>query len=216
MSGDGAGAGVRVALCAQRTVIAAGLRHVLQEADIEVVGCTSTVTGIPGLCSETSPQILLCEWPINGDLISAISEVTGMGLHVVLLSAEPATDDELFELLREGVSGWLTLDIPPDRLARALQGVAAGEAALPRRLVRKVLTEFSRTNRLTVVASSGRPVPLAPREGEVLRMLALDLSTDAMAGRLGVQAVTVRGYVSSLLRKLEVASRRDAAALLRK
>jgi DNA-binding NarL/FixJ family response regulator len=124
-------------------------------------------------------------------------------------------DEDLFAALRAGAAGYLLKDMDPARLAPALRGVVAGEAAVPRMLVARVVEEFRSSERrpsLPLVRSRG--ARLTAREWEVLELLRERLTTGEIAHRLGLSTVTVRRHVSSILAKLRVPDRRAMQQLL--
>jgi DNA-binding NarL/FixJ family response regulator len=95
--------------------------------------------------------------------------------------------------------------------------VLAGEAALPRQLMARVLDEFRtrrKRRRLPLVRQLG--ADLSEREWEVLELLGEGLSTRGVAQRLGIGEVTVRRHTSAVVRKLGVADRAAALALLQR
>ncbi len=95
-------------------------------------------------------------------------------------------DDDLFDSLRAGARGYLLKDMDPDRLGPALHGVLAGEAALPRSLVSRVLEEFQGRSRRKLFVQAQRPTQLTSREWEVMELLREGLSTEEVAERLFV------------------------------
>jgi DNA-binding NarL/FixJ family response regulator len=129
---------------------------------------------------------------------------------VVMLTVS-RTDTDLFDALRAGASGYLLKDIDPARLPHALEG----EAALPRHLVSLLIEEFrERRGRRRIPLLGRRSVELTDREWEVLELMREGLTTDEIAGRLFISAVTVRTHVSAILRKLHVPTRAAALELL--
>lgn len=151
--------------------------------------------------------------PGNG--IVAAQKITDVlpGTAVVMLTVS-RNDDDLFDALRAGASGYLPKNLDPDRLCDELRGVLAGEAALPRRLVMRVIEEFRDRGRRRRLPLAGRRIELTSREWEVLDHLRDGLTTAQIAERLFITPVTVRTYVSSILRKLQVPDRRAAIQLL--
>jgi DNA-binding NarL/FixJ family response regulator len=134
---------------------------------------------------------------------------------VVVMLTQSAEDDDLFDSLRAGASGYLLKDTDPVRLPDMLRGVLSGEAAMPARLVARIMDEFRaptkrRFGRTTVAAAK-----LSAREWEVMQLLSEGLSTDDVARRLFLSATTVRVHVSSVLKKLRVKDRESAFRLLR-
>jgi DNA-binding NarL/FixJ family response regulator len=133
---------------------------------------------------------------------------------VVMLTVS-RSDEDLFDALRAGASGYLLKDIDPARLPLALRGVLAGEAALPRRLVALLVEEFRERRRTRRIPLLGRrSAELTDREWEVLELMREGASTEQIGDRLFISPVTVRTHVSSILRKLHVSSREEALKLI--
>jgi DNA-binding NarL/FixJ family response regulator len=124
-------------------------------------------------------------------------------------------DSDLFDALRAGAQGYLLKDTDPVRLPHALRGVLAGEAALPRALVARVIDEFrDRGRRKKLTFANRRGVELTSREWEVLDLMYQKLSTAEIAERLFVSQVTVRSHIAAILKKLRVDSREEALKLM--
>nr|BAL53996.1 two-component system LuxR family transcriptional regulator [uncultured Chloroflexota bacterium] len=117
-------------------------------------------------------------------------------------------DEYVFEALRAGALGYLLKDVSSEELTQAIRIVAAGGALIEPSIARKVLAEFSR---LRPVQPTSLPEPLSEREREILSLLAQGLSNRQIAARLHLAEGTVKNYVSTILQKLEVADRTQAA-----
>jgi DNA-binding NarL/FixJ family response regulator len=102
----------------------------------------------------------------------------------------------------------------PDRLGAALRGVLAGEAALPRSLMARVLEEFRGGSGRRILQRDKRPVQLTSREWEIMKLLRDGLSTEEVGRRLFVSPGTVRVHVSGVLKKLRVPDRKSAIRIL--
>jgi DNA-binding NarL/FixJ family response regulator len=131
---------------------------------------------------------------------------------VVMLADKPDEQD-VFEAVRAGARGFLAMNSALDRLPQALRGVLAGEAALPRGLVAKLMVELRDRDERRLGTRPG--ARLTEREWEVLSLLAREQSTAAIAKHLFVTPVTVRTHVSAVLRKLDVTDRSAAVAAFR-
>jgi two-component system, NarL family, response regulator LiaR len=131
---------------------------------------------------------------------------------VIVLTGADEEDDELGLLaLRAGAAGFLSKDVDIDALPRTLKGVVAGEAAISRRLTKRLIEQL----RSAPGGSSGmRPVksPLTAREWEVIDLLKATRTTDEIAAELVLSIETVRSHVKNILRKLKVRSREEAVA----
>ena len=132
---------------------------------------------------------------------------------VIVLTGVDDADDELGLLaLRAGAAGFLSKDVDIDTLPRTLNGVRAGEAAISRRMTKRLIEQL----RNAPGGSSGmRPVksPLTAREWEVIHLLKATRSTDEIAADLVLSTETVRSHVKNILRKLDVRSREEAVAV---
>ena len=132
---------------------------------------------------------------------------------VIVLTGVDDEDDELGLLaLRAGAAGFLSKDVDIDALPRTLNGVRAGEAAISRRMTKRLIEQL----RSAPGGSSGmRPVksPLTGREWEVIDLLTATRSTDEIAADLVLSTETVRSHVKNILRKLDVRSREEAVAV---
>ena len=162
------------------------------------------------------PDVCLLDIHMPGDGIKAAETISRElpETAVVMLTVSRA-DEDLFDALRAGASGYLLKDIDPARLPHALRGVLDGEAALPRRLVTLLIEEFrERRRRRRIPLVGRRSVELTDREWEVLDLMRDGLQTEEIAARLFISPVTVRTHVSAILRKLHVQTREDALKLL--
>jgi DNA-binding NarL/FixJ family response regulator len=125
---------------------------------------------------------------------------------IVMLTVS-SSEDDLFDAIRAGASGYLLKTTDPDRLPLALHGVLRGEAALPRTLTARLIEEFRRRGKVRRLSLADRRVELTERELDVLELLRRGQATMAIARRLGISAVTVRRHISAMMAKLSVRSR---------
>jgi DNA-binding NarL/FixJ family response regulator len=167
-------------------------------------------TGECSVCAalRERPDVCLLDMALPGGGIAAAAAIAAKlpDSSIVMLGYLPS-DADLFAALEAGARGYLTKDIDPGRLPIALRRVRAGEAALSRILVARLIAEFRR-RRLRVLRN------LTNREFEVLELLCQGLRTAEIADRLFVARVTVRTHIASVLRKLGVADRAAAIRLL--
>jgi DNA-binding NarL/FixJ family response regulator len=163
------------------------------------------------------PALCLLDIKMPGNGIEAAAQITARvpETAVVMLTVS-RDDDDLFEALRAGASGYLLKDTAPARLASALRGVLAGDPVLSPRLVGRLIQEFrprgGRSRRLLLKKRRG--VELTEREWEVLELLRVGLSTPDIAARLSISPVTVRRHVARTLKALRVSDREAAVRLV--
>jgi len=164
------------------------------------------------------PDICLLDIRMPGSGLAAAWEIAARlpRAKIVMLTVSDE-DTDLFTALRAGADGYLLKNMNMRRLPDALHGVFAGEAAMPRKLVARVLERFhGREPRwrplVTADVSEGR---LTSREWEVLALLARGYTTAEIAASLVLSASAVRAHIASIVRKLQVEDRAAAAELFR-
>jgi DNA-binding NarL/FixJ family response regulator len=209
--------GLRVLVADDHPAIRVGVRLALEAAGMEV--CAEEASGPAAVQAaiREQPDVCLLDVHMPGSGIEAARQIReDLSDTAVVMLTVSRDDDDLFEALKAGARGYLLKDIDPSRLPLALTAVLAGEAALPRTLVARVLEEFRQ--RATGVGGGlvrpGRDT-LTSREWDVLDAMSEGLSTAEIARRLFVADVTVRRHIGSILRKLHVENRADAVRLAR-
>ncbi|MBM4459029.1 MAG: response regulator transcription factor [Chloroflexi bacterium] len=120
-------------------------------------------------------------------------------------------DAYVFDGLRAGALGYLLKDVSGQELADAIRKVAAGGALIEPSVARKVLAEFARLAPPARPANDQLPEPLSEREQEILHLLALGANNRQIAGQLFLAEGTVKNYISTILAKLGVQDRTQAA-----
>lgn len=194
-----------------RTVI----REALEAGGFDICAEAADATAVVRLAVEERPDVVvLLDIHMPGNGISAAASISGALPEVSIVMLTSSRDDDLFDSLRAGASGYLLKDTDPARLPAALRAVLAGEAAIPRALVGRILAEFRAPGR-RFLRKSPAAAKLSAREWEVMELLAQGASTDEVARRLFVSPTTVRVHVSSVLHKLRVKDRQGAFDLLR-
>jgi len=207
---------VRVLIADDHPPTRAGVRSALEAGgQFSVVAEAPSAPAAVASALELHPEVALLDIHMPGHGITAAREITAALPDTAVVMLTVSRDDtDLFAALRAGARGYLLKDIDPARLPLALEGVLAGEAALPRGLVARLIEEF-RTRDDAARRREGPLAHLTDREWEVLHLMREGKSTSEMAAELYVSAVTVRSHVSAILRKLQVTSREDAVRFAR-
>jgi DNA-binding NarL/FixJ family response regulator len=207
---------LRVVIADDHAATRAGVRESVEEGGFEVCGEAANAQDAIDLALRERPDACLLDVHMPGEGIRAATEISAAlpECAVVMLTVS-RNDSDLFQSLRAGAAGYLLKDTDPIRLPQALRGVIAGEAALPRSLVARLIHEFRErgTRRLPLIG--GRGVELTSREWQVLDLLAEGLTTAQIAARLFVSPVTVRRHISTIVEKLGVPDRASAVELYR-
>ena len=123
-------------------------------------------------------------------------------------------DDDLFDALRAGASGYLLKGLDEEEIVEALRRVLAGEATLPGSLVARLVEEFRDRESHRVGVPGGPAARLTGREWDVLELMRKGATTAEISERLFVSPTTVRSHISAILRKLGVPTRKEAIKLL--
>ena len=214
--GDQSEAPIRVLLADDHPPTRAGVRYTLEQAGMVVVAEVADAASAVEAAIREKPDLCLMDVHMPGSGIAATRAITDAlpDTCVVILTVS-RDDSDLFDALRAGASGYLLKDMDPDRIPNALLGVLAGEAALPRTLLIRVMDEFRERGRRRRLPLAGRKAAdLTEREWEVLHLLRDGASTAEIAGRLFVSQATVRSHVAAVLKKLKVPDRQAAIELL--
>lgn len=203
---------ITVALVDDQQLVRSGFRMILEvETDIEVVG--EAADGVEGvrLAKRERPDVVLMDIQMpQMDGLEATRIIAGMEdpPRVIILTTFEQ-DDYVFTALRNGASGFLLKNAPPEQLVDAVRVVAGGESLLAPSVTRRIIEEFARHPAAGRVVPS-LPDPLTDRELEVLGLVARGRSNSEIAEDLFVGEATVKTHVSNVFLKLGVRDRVQA------
>jgi DNA-binding NarL/FixJ family response regulator len=188
------------------------LSSLLQAHGFEIVGVAADGAEAIEEAARLQPELVLLDLTMPG--MDGVTALPGLreaapGCEVVVLTAT-GTEENLLSAIRGGAAGYLLKTEPVERIAAFLDGVANGEAALSGPVARRLLEQLRDGNGRNTGVPDRIASALSAREVEVLLLLDEHLGTDQIAKRLFISEHTVRSHVKSLLRKLDVSSRREA------
>ncbi|WP_106399676.1 response regulator [Actinocorallia populi] len=200
---------VTVLLADDQALVRAGFRSLLSRArDLSVVGEAASGTEAVALAERLAPDVVLMDIRMPGvDGIEATRRILAArpSTRVVVLTTFD-TDEHVFEALAAGASGFLTKEVEPAELRRAVAVAAAGEALLSPGVTRRVVARFAGA----ASRPPARPAPLAAltaRENEVVRLVARGLSNQEIAAELVISPLTAKTHVTRAIAKLGVRDR---------
>ncbi|MGW1008560.1 response regulator [Streptomyces termitum] len=181
---------------------------------IEVVATAADGLEAVARAGEFRPDVIVMDIRMPGlDGIGAtrrITRETDLSAKVLVLTTFDL-DEYVYEALRAGASGFLLKDASGVQLAEAVRIVAAGEALLSPEITKRLITEFAQLSRSERPPSRVRIEALTRRETEVLTLVAQGLSNAEIAAGLVVAEQTVKTHMGSILHKLGLRDRTQAA-----
>lgn len=205
---------LRVMLVDDHALVRSAIRQALQAPDIEVVGEAADAEEALEMAPLLRPDLLLLDIDLPGlSGIEAVRELAPRLPDTKIVMLTVSTDRrDLLGAVRHGAYGYLTKDLSGEALLRAVRGIRKGDLPMSRSHAATVMEHLQRSAR-GGSAAEGEEVDqlLSARESEVLRLLAEGLTDREIAGALAISPRTVESHVSSLLRKLGVRNRAEAA-----
>jgi len=201
---------IRVLLVDDHAVVRKGLRALLdRESGIDVTGEAEDGEQALRAADRLHPDVILMDLEMAGiggiEATRRISE-THPDTKVVVLTSH-ASEEDVFPALKAGAFGYLLKHSAPEDVLQAIRQAYHGETVLHPAIARVVLQELHRPAAAKQLQTTD---PLSERELDVLRLIARGMSNQDIASTLVVGEATVRSHVSSILRKLQLASRTQA------
>jgi len=203
---------ITILLVDDHTVVRQGVRALLEiHPDLQVIGEAENAEEALALVEALVPDVVLLDLLLPGmsgiEATRQIKQLSPRSQVVVLTSS--AEDEHIFPALRAGALSYLLKDIRPRELAESIRKAARGESVLHSRVAARMIQEVREAKRQTPPAFAD----LTSRELDVLQLLAAGQSNAEIAERLVLSEKTVRGYVSNILAKLQLADRTQVAVL---
>ncbi|HBG08438.1 MAG: response regulator [Limnochordia bacterium] len=208
---------IEVLIVDDHPLLRQGLKTLLElEGGITVVGQASNGPEALRLAEQLQPQVVLLDINMPG--------MNGIEVAKVLREQQPETailvltihDDETYvkEMIRSGAKGYLLKDAEPREVVAAIRKVAAGESVYPAELMERVMAHYHslevKFGRLQTAAAIS-DLSLTARELEILQYIVEGMSNKEIAAALYISEKTVKNHITSLLRKLDVEDRTQAA-----
>jgi len=193
-------------------VVRLGLKSLLEHNDqFDVVAEAGTAKEAVAMVEKFHPDVVLMDIRLPGPSgIDACEEITTRwpDVRVVILTSY-AEDDMLFSAIRAGASGYVLKQIGAEGLITAIEAACRGEALLDPAVTQRVFQEVRRAVKSEEAAAFAN---LSQQEKNVLILVSQGKTNREIANALFLGEGTVRNYVSSILSKLGVSNRAEAAA----
>jgi len=204
---------MRVLLADDHSLFKEGMTNLLRARGIEVVGSARDGSEALELARALTPEVILMDIGMprcDGIAATKLVHTELPQIHIVMLTTS-AADDDLFEAMKSGASGYLLKSLDADTFFALLSSVMAGEPALSPEMASRILREFARGG-ATATASAPEADPLTERQIEVLQKVVDGLTYKDIAGGLFITERTVKYHMREILQKLHLRNKSQAIA----
>ncbi len=202
---------MRILLVDDHKVVRLGLRTLLDsEADIEVVGEAASVTEAVRATEQFQPDVVLMDvrLPDESGIVACQKIRKRWPAVQVLMLTSFADEDLVVEAINAGAAGYVLKQLDTDDLLKAVRAVSQGDAVLDPAVTQKIMT---RVRRAEQEAHGAAFHDLSERELEVLALVAEGKTNSEIGEVLILSEKTVRNHVSTILSKLDLTNRIEAA-----
>jgi two-component system, NarL family, response regulator len=192
---------IRILIVDDHPVVRAGLTSMLgTQAELEVIGSASSGEEALAKLSQVEPDVLLLDLRMHG--MSGVDTLMAMKRSAhdarVIIPTSFETDEDIYRAVQAGAHGYLLKDTSLREMVEAIRAVHAGKRYIPRDIAARLAERMMRTD-------------LTPREIEILKMLSKGPTNKEIGRALGISENTVKNHVNSIIEKLEVSDRTEAA-----
>lgn len=211
---------IRLMIVDDHPLFRAGLRRVLElEKDLEIVGEAADGPVAIEQARKLKPKVILMDVNLpNLNGLQATRELTSTrdDIGIIVLTAYH-DDEQMLHAIRSGASAYFPKDVDPQVLIRAIRDVSTGNYVVNDAVLAKpqvatwLLGQFEQMTVSDVDGSEFSFQPLSAREMEILKLITRGQSNKEIAQMLGISRQTVKNHMTSILRKLAVNDRTQAA-----
>jgi DNA-binding NarL/FixJ family response regulator len=211
---------ISVLIVDDHPVFLQGLRRILEsEEDIEVVGAANDGEQALEMARQLAPDVVLLDINLpsmNGMQVTRQLKADAPAVAVILLTAYH-DEDQVLHAIRAGASAYYAKDVKPEMLLDAIRQVRQGFYVIEENILSKpelaewITERFAEFDRFWEETEQRMFTPLSPREMSILNLIARGMSNKQAAAELGISYQTVKNHMTSILRKLAVNDRTQAA-----
>ena len=203
---------VRVLLVDDHDLFRTGLRNLLEEQGVEIVGEAADGMQAVRLVRELAPDVVVMDLNMPGMTgVEATRQVTNIAplTRIVVLTISDQ-DSDVLDAILAGACGYLMKDASIDELMAGIKAASVGESLISPHIAGKVLQRIRATSSQPDIAETIR-TELSDREIEVLKLIANGKDNSMIAGELHISPKTVKNHISNILMKLQIENRIQAA-----
>lgn len=194
-------------------MVRAGLRSMLASSEIRIIAEAETGRQAVELVKALEPHLVLLDIrmpDLNGiEALQAIKSARP-NIHVLMVTTHKNVS-YLLRAMAAGADGYILKDVSRDDLLKTIRTVVAGRSFVDQKFLEDVLRDLSSPEGEILKSKRDDIGPLTPREMDVLQLMVEGLTNNAIAEVLGLSSGTVKGYVQTVLEKLYVNDRTQAA-----
>jgi two-component system, NarL family, response regulator LiaR len=202
---------IKVLLVDDHKIVREGVRAYLHTlSDIQVTAEADTGAAAVSAVEQYQPDVVLMDLEMPGEMdgIAATRQIRKLRPETqVIVVTSHHQDEYIFPAVRAGAISYLLKDVEPDELAEAIRKAARGEAVLDSRVASRIVQELQGLRKEDLNPFT----ELSEREFEVLRLIAAGKSNAEIAEALVIGESTVKTHISSILKKLHLDDRTQAA-----
>lgn len=205
-------AAVRVLLVDDHDLFRTGLRNLLQDQGVDVVGEAASGNEALGLVRDLAPDVVVMDLNMPGMTgVEATRQVAVIApLTRVLVLTISDQDADVMDAILAGASGYLLKDSSIQELLQGIRSAAVGEALISPHIAAKVLQRVRASSTSPEIADTIRS-ELSDREVQVLKLIANGTDNAQIAAELHISPKTVKNHISNILMKLQIDNRIQAA-----
>ena len=194
-------------------IIVEGLRLYLQRSDIDVLGVAHTGRETIELTQVLKPDVVLLDIRMpDMDGLQALAAIKDGGYPAaVIILTGFVRIEYLTRAITLGAAGFLSKDVDPGRIPHAIKVVSSGDSIIDREVLQDAIQEFNFATGSGQSGLTSTIQPLTKQELRVLKFIGEGLNNESIARMLTVSRNTVKAHVSSILSKLGVSDRTQAA-----
>jgi DNA-binding NarL/FixJ family response regulator len=203
---------LRVVIVDDHDLFRTGLRNLLEEQGVQIIGEAASGTEAVKIVRELAPDVVVMDLNMPGmggvDATRHISAIAPLTKVVMLTISEE--DSDVMDAILAGACGYLLKDSSIQDLMAGIRAASLGESLISPNIAAKVLQRVRATSTQPEIANTIR-AELSDREIEVLKLIANGKDNAVIAAELHISPKTVKNHISNILMKLQIDNRIQAA-----